>query len=203
MAQPLQVEKRLRVQQSDSVVAEVQYRSESWAPDRTALIVCDMWNKHWCPQATERVGEIAPYMNEVIKLARAEGVLIIHAPSDVTDFYDAHPARNRAKAAPKSQQLPPEIRSWCDWLDDAEKKAYPIDQSDGGCECEDCPSYTAWTRQAEAIEIDDDDAISDDGAEIWNLMEMHGIDHVMLIGVHTNMCVLGRPFGLRNMARYG
>jgi hypothetical protein len=25
----------------------------------------------------------------------------------------------------------------------------------------------------------------------------------MIMGVHTNMCVLGRPFGLRNMARYG
>ena len=25
----------------------------------------------------------------------------------------------------------------------------------------------------------------------------------MLVGVHTNMCVIGRPFGLRNMARFG
>ena len=25
----------------------------------------------------------------------------------------------------------------------------------------------------------------------------------MLMGVHTNMCVLGRPFGLRNLARSG
>ena len=25
----------------------------------------------------------------------------------------------------------------------------------------------------------------------------------MLTGVHTNMCVLGRPFGLRNMASHG
>ncbi len=26
---------------------------------------------------------------------------------------------------------------------------------------------------------------------------------MLLVGVHTNMCVLGRPFGLRNMARNG
>jgi len=29
------------------------------------------------------------------------------------------------------------------------------------------------------------------------------VKNVLLVGVHTNMCVLGRPFGLRNMARFG
>ena len=79
---------------------------------------------------------------------------------------------------------------------------YPIDQSDGGCECIDCPSYEAWTRQIAAIDIKVEDAVSDSGEEIWNLMEAKGIENVLLMGVHTNMCVLGRPFGLRNMARY-
>src|SRR5262249_10248010 len=37
--------------------------------------------------------------------------------------------------------------------------------------------------------------------EIWNLMEQRGIKNVILVGVHTNMCVLGRPFGLRQMAK--
>ena len=32
---------------------------------------------------------------------------------------------------------------------------------------------------------------------------MKGIARVMLVGVHTNMCVLGRPFGLRQMAKNG
>ena len=48
-------------------------------------------------------------------------------------------------------------------------------------------------------------------AEVYNLqrylqpelLEERGIENVMIMGVHTNMCVLGRPFGLRNMARYG
>ena len=37
----------------------------------------------------------------------------------------------------------------------------------------------------------------------WNLLEQRGIDNVVLLGVHTNMCVLGRPFGLRQMAKNG
>ncbi len=47
------------------------------------------------------------------------------------------------------------------------------------------------------------DFISDKGDEIWSILESRGIDHVMLTGVHTNMCVLGRPFGLRQMAKNG
>ena len=46
-------------------------------------------------------------------------------------------------------------------------------------------------------------AIGDSGIEVWNLLEEHGIEHVMLVGVHTNMCVLGRPFGLRQLAKNG
>ena len=30
-----------------------------------------------------------------------------------------------------------------------------------------------------------------------------GIKNVLLVGVHVNMCVVGRPFGLRNWVKYG
>ncbi|KAA6299967.1 MAG: hypothetical protein EZS26_003895, partial [Candidatus Ordinivivax streblomastigis] len=55
---------------------------ESWIPTQTAIIICDMWDKHWCPDATSRVAEIAPVMNEVLTIARDKGVKIVHAPSD-------------------------------------------------------------------------------------------------------------------------
>ena len=196
------IEKRSRVQ-IDSDQFKLAYSHEGWRPEQTALIICDMWDQHWCPTATKRVAELAPKINEVVKIARDQGMFIIHAPSDVTDFYAGHPARERALQAPKSDQLPPEIQSSCEWIDNNEQKVYPIDQEDGGCECEDCPTFRAWSRQIETIEIKDIDAISASGVEIWNLMDERGINNVMLMGVHTNMCVVGRPFGLRNMARYG
>src|SRR5688500_3082271 len=56
-------------------------------PRGTAIIVCDMWDQHWCKGATDRVGEMAPRMNEVIEAARKRGMLIIHAPSETMDFY--------------------------------------------------------------------------------------------------------------------
>src|SRR5205085_5328133 len=60
-----------------------------------------------------------------------------------------------------------------------------------------------WKWQISLLTIGDNDAISDSGVEIWNLLEQRKIKNVILPGVHTNMCVLGRPFGLRQMAKNG
>ncbi len=37
----------------------------------------------------------------------------------------------------------------------------------------------------------------------YNLLAERGIDNVILVGVHLNMCVLGRPFGIRQMVSVG
>ena len=176
-----------------------------WDPKQTAIIICDMWNQHWCKGATSRVGELAPRMSEIVSKARSIGILIVHAPSDTVKFYKNHPARKQAQNAPKAANLPGDISKWCQWIDEKEETlGYPIDHSDGGCDCQPmCKQGSPWRRQIEAIEIRNEDAISDLGVEVWNLLEQRGIDNVIIMGVHTNMCVLGRPFGLRNMARYG
>ncbi len=176
-----------------------------WNPEQTAIIICDMWNEHWCKGATSRVAELAPRMNEVVSKACDKDILIVHAPSGTVDFYKDHPARKRAQNAPKAANLPSDISKWCRWIGETEKNlGYPIDHSDGGCDCQpQCKQGSPWRRQIEAIEIRNEDAISDSGVEIWNLLEQRGIENVIIMGVHTNMCVLGRPFGLRNMARYG
>ena len=178
-----------------------------WDPKETAIIICDMWNQHWCKGATARVAELAPYMNDVVSKARDKGVLIIHSPSGTIGAYADHPARKRAQDAPKAANLPDGIDKWCNWIDENEKAVgYPIDHSDGGCDCEPTckqgPPWP-WKSQIDTIQIRDEDAISDSGVEIWNLLEQHGVKNAILMGVHTNMCVLGRPFGLRNLAKSG
>src|ERR671921_478214 len=45
----------------------VQLRPIEWNPKETAIIVCDMWDLHHCLNATNRVAEIAPKMNQVLK----------------------------------------------------------------------------------------------------------------------------------------
>ena len=189
---------RERVQDSSGFV--VKEETLRWDPARTAIIICDMWDKHWCQGATRRVDELAPAMNRTIAAARDKGVLIIHSPSSCMDAYKNHPARKRAQTAPKAINLPSDIAGWCSKIPAEEKGVYPIDQTDGGCDDgPQCPQGGPWKSQIAAIEIRDQDAISDSGVEIWNLLESRGISQVMLMGVHTNMCVLGRPFGLRQL----
>src|SRR3954452_15330603 len=51
-------------------------------PERTAVIICDMWDKHWCRGATDRVAGLAARMQPFLDRARTAGILIIHAPSE-------------------------------------------------------------------------------------------------------------------------
>src|SRR4051812_30472018 len=62
-------------------------KTATWKASRTAIIVCDMWDDHWCKSAAARVGELAGPMDEMLRIARKKGVLIIHAPSTCTGFY--------------------------------------------------------------------------------------------------------------------
>lgn len=172
-----------------------------WDPARTAVVVCDMWDQHHCPDATARVGEMAPRMNEVLKAARAQGMLIIHCPSDTMGFYTNHPGRALAQSAPGIETTIP-LQGWCS-LNGVKEPPLPIDDSDGGCDgCPECPGYGAWTRQHPALEIRDGDGITD-SAEAFYLMRQRGITNVIVMGVHINMCVLGRPFAIRQLVAQG
>jgi len=177
-----------------------------WVPKQTALIITDMWDRHWCDSAAGRVAELAPAINDFAKAARSRGVFIIHAPSETMDFYKNDPARLRAIAAPRAKNLPADINLPCRWASGKRLGQRGVDDRDGGCDrpCGEkpCKQHKAWTRQISTIGIDEDkDAISDRGDEIWNLMEQRGIKNVILVGVHANMCIISRPFGLCNLKR--
>jgi nicotinamidase-related amidase len=162
---------------------------------KTAIIICDMWDKHWCDSATKRCEAMAKKMGAVLEAARANGVTIIHAPSDCMDFYKDAPQRQRMLKVPRAELPKPRQIA---------EPALPIDDSDGGCDDVPQPkSRKAWTRQHPAIPIADGDFISDNGQEVYNLLKQRGIKNLIVMGVHTNMCVLGRTFAIRQMTKWG
>ena len=61
-----------------------------------AVVITDMWDKHWCDAATDRVAELACHINKFVTEARERGALIIHAPSDTMGFYDKLPEHDKA-----------------------------------------------------------------------------------------------------------
>jgi len=198
-------------------VFELVNKEETWNPKQTAIIVCDMWDQHHCLNAVLRVKELAPRMNDFLTKLRGQGALIIHAPSSCMEAYKDHPGRKLAQKAPRAANLPADIGAWCNKIPSEEKGKYPLDQSDGGCDSEPAvqAKFSAWLKeqgrdpkapwraQIDMLAIHDGDAISASGVDIWNLLEARGIKNIMLVGVHTNMCVLGRPFGLRQLSKNG
>ncbi len=214
----LKLELRSQHRSDSSEVWARTTEQQTWAAAETAVIVCDVWDKHHCLNAVRRLEEFAPRMNDVLKDARRRGATVIHSPSDCMPAYEMHPARQRATNVPHDKSAPKDIEYWCSQIPTEEEAEYPIDQSDGGED--DNPAEHAkwaaeltalgrnpgmpWKMQSPLIEIDgEQDYISDKGDEVWNILQSRGIKNVILVGVHTNMCVLGRPFGLRQMVRSG
>jgi len=168
---------------------------QTWKAAETALILCDVWDKHWCRGANERLAAMLPRMNETVKAARAAGVAIIHAPSETMEFYKDSPARKRVQEAPAAPM--PELKK-------RQAPALPVDASDQGTDTGEKSWHKAWTRQHPGIEIDEGrDGISDNGQEIWNFMQARRIKNVVILGVHTNMCILNRSFAIKAMVERG
>ena len=170
-----------------------------WDAAKTAVIICDMWDDHNCKSAARRVGEMVPRLNEFLRAARAQGALVIHCPSDVVKFYDGTPQRKLAQEAPLASAAP-EIKPRP--YDAKCEGPWPFDNTQWGCtDTPLCPIQKTypWTREHKDIEIAPGDAISDKGTEIYNLCEARGIQNILMTGVHTNYCIVGRSFGIRQM----
>lgn len=190
----------LHLRSRDKQTGEPLVVSAHWQASETAIIICDMWDNHYCQSSAQRVGVMAPKMNEVITAARNHGVMIIHAPSGCMDQYDGTPYRLRMQQA--SQATPPvEIGGWC-YLDPDTEAPLPIVDAHSPC---DDPAVgeavRVFSRQHPDLDIAGYDGVSDSGVEIYNFLMQEGITNVVLMGVHTNMCVLGRPFGIRQQVR--
>jgi nicotinamidase-related amidase len=173
--------------------------------EKCAFLICDMWDQHWSSGATYRVGLLAPKINLFIQNMRSKGSLIIHAPSDTLNFYAKSPARHRLMIADKKQ-----FKEKLKWLKNLRAPGFPlpIDDSDGGSDTKTIDKYKpntkVWSRQVASIAIDEEkDGISDSGTEIHHFLLEKGIEYYFIMGVHTNMCVINRTFGIRMMRQTG
>ena len=141
---------------------------------------------HPCPCALERFKNIAVQIETTIRAARSSGVLIVHAPSDcvggysdvpVKEVYRDHPARAWVTQLPaveppgeyhlKGGVAPPR----------ATPPDYPLDGSDGGCDCYAPPTTRTWEKQTVLITIENEDALIDgnDGRSLYSIVHARGI----------------------------
>ncbi|WP_343209819.1 jacalin-like lectin [Anaerolentibacter hominis] len=202
------MEFNIKVRYMDGAENGSRYRYEPEQIDgsKVGVIVSDMWDRHWCRGATRRVNELAGPMNRVLIKLRELGASIAFCPSRVAgSYYGESPARMRTLGYPAGR--PREVRD----LSGIPAVTELIDPYRVQCDCSPkCEMGRVWVRQHEALFIDQDqDFICDDSREgdaefcILNAFLAKGITHVIVMGVHTNMCVIHRNFGMRELYRAG
>lgn len=192
---PLRLDLRTRVELfKGSGVWEEAHVERAFPVAETALLLCDLWDSHWCSGAAARVDAMVPRVEATVAAARARGLQIIHSPSDTMPFYAEAPHRRRILAVPRVKPPTPL---------DLPDPPLPIDDSDGGCDSGEQPWRRAWTRQHPGITIAGEDVVSDDGLEVYSFLVHQGIRNLLIMGVHTNMCVLRRSFAIKQMTRWG
>jgi len=166
-----------------------------------------MWDTTQCVSAARRVAEMAPRVNEVAARLRQDGARIVHAPAGCMEYYAGTPARERAQRAPRVPSPVP-----VDWNERDASREAPLPPALGDetpCSCEPGEPCTKggapypWTHQISSVEISSADAVTDDGQELLALLEDSAIEDVVVMGVHLNRCVLGRPYGIRQLVYWG
>jgi nicotinamidase-related amidase len=163
-------------------------------PAKSALIVCDMWDKHWCSGASGRVAALVRKLEPVLETARSKGFIIVHAPSETMSFYVSAPQRQCMLSLPAFAP-PKELNITAPPL--------PIDDSDGGCDTPGEKEHRVWTCENQGLKIAQQDYISDSGREIYDLLRSRSIETVFYAGVHANMCILNRSFAIKQMTKWG
>ncbi len=183
----------LTLQTRDAVSGKIVLALEKVDPARVGVIAVDVWNYHWCKTATMRVDAIVPRMNKALDAARSLGMTVLLCPSDVVENYVGYPQRETVLALPKLP-VPSLVNVSCPPVPDA-----------GGCACgrERCAVNYGWDGMHPALRIAESDLMPDTQAEVYAICKKYGLTHLIYVGFHTQVCLLGKPMGLKAMKSAG
>lgn len=181
------------LQSRDPETGQIVVTREKVDAAKIGVIVVDVWNYHWCKTATMRVDAFVPRMNKALDAARSLGMTVMLCPSDVVDNYVGYPQREAVIALP-SVAVPDVLDVSCPPVPDA-----------GGCACgrERCAGNYGWDGMHPDLRIGDDDWMPDTQAEVYAICQQRQLSHLIYVGFHTQVCLLGKPMGLRAMKRAG
>ncbi len=181
------------LQTRDPATGQVILTKERIDPKRVGVVAVDVWNFHWCKTATMRVDAFVPRIDRALEAARDLGMTVMLCPSDVVDNYVGFPQRESVLALP-GIEVPKAVDVSCPPVPDA-----------GGCACgrERCAGNYGWDGMHPALRIGADDLMPDTQAEVYAICQQRGLTHLLYVGFHTQVCLLGKPMGLRAMKAAG
>ena len=183
---------------------------QDFYPNRTAIIIIDVWDDHWCKYYKELNDKLAPKIGAFVEKARQAGMTIIHAPCGARSryhtephscmpYYQGHPARKNA--------------NFSHFISDnsishhRRVHGHPTDiffkgvRQTGGKYCTCTPGCKRiwprpWNRQHDAISISDKDYVSDSLEEIKTILKDNQIHRIFYVGGALNACLIDRPLSM-------
>jgi nicotinamidase-related amidase len=176
------------IQTYDVVTEKIIPQQIDLNPAKTAIIVIDMWNYHWCMTCSERVAAMVPRMNAVLDAARRTGIQIIWNPSDVVTMYSGHPSYEKGIAV--ESRKTPEIRK---------ELTVNFTAKMGACLCGPglaCRINYGHDAMHPDFVIGENDLFSASTDDIYTILSDRGVTDVIYMGVATNICVFGKPGAL-------
>jgi len=161
---------------------------------KVGVIVVDMWNFHWCKTSTARVGALVPRMNRCLEELRQMGAQVFLCPTDVADNYVGTPMVESVLAV-EPMTIPKLKKIDC-----------PSAPDGGGCTCgpgNRCQVNYGWDGMHPDLVVGENDLMPNDPEMLYAILRKRGITHLIFMGVHTQVCLLGKSIGMRNMLEAG
>lgn len=180
----------------------------SLAPARTAVVVVDLWDYHWCRTWSARAEALSRKILVALRQARRLGMTVIYAPTNFVAAYSGYPQRERIAAMPMHRALSPydlsappydtEFRLYRTDIPELPKWPGDMCGAEYGC----TPNY-GGNAMLSWLEIEPDDYICADGQELYNFCVEKDVENLIYVGGATNMCLLAKPEGIINMTTTG
>jgi nicotinamidase-related amidase len=189
----------------ECVEAEIVHEEREWSVPvaQSALVLVDCWAEHFIRTHQESSGRIMrETLAPVVAAARRAGVAIIHAPSP--NYLDPYP-QSVAYASDRDLGLepPPPAPSW----PPAEFRSRQGEYAAYARPPE--PKVREWLKDmsryriAEVLAPQPGDYVIRTGEQLHRLLTHQRRLHLFYAGFATNMCILYRDYGTREMGRRG
>ena len=171
--------------------------------DQTALVLVDMWDRHFIESWIERVREInAQFILPAIEQVRRIGIHVIHAPCpEVADRYP------QAVSDPPTRA--PELLGPPNWPPSEFRSRQGPYEAYAGPRNQPPSIGPRWSPLRECLAMSPDiesrpeDTVVATGEQLHHILADRGILFLIYAGYAANWCLMGRNYGIRAMSRYG
>ena len=191
---------------------------QDFNPNQTAVIIIDVWDDHWCKYYKELNESLAKRLGPFVDKLRSAGAKIIHSPcgsamptgekklapdvfklsdySCMPYYYGSQARKNAVDCFKKGKAVNYSKR--CQQPGDLFFKGV---RQRGGKFCT-CIPYCKrpfprpWTRQHDAINVTDEDYVTDDIIGVSHILHRDKINRILYVGGALNACLIDRPHGM-------